>query len=1072
MKHIRLFLLFSLSTFLFFGCSPLLENWFDVDTKASFTISFEQSLKLPYKGKLVILDGSGSVAGLNEKLSYIWNLECPADSTATLSIPDPNNTSKAQFRPDKPGIYSVTLTVTDPTGDTDFQTVSVDVLDKPASAPSSPTSSDVRPTSIKLNWNAVLHATSYTVYRDNASTGSFSYSVGTSASTEYVDSTVEPGSQYFYTIEATNPAGASDSRSTIVEVITSLVEPTNFRSLGNTTDSVNLAWEESLNATGYIIEASKHIVGGFVEVATPTNTTSQVSGLDDSSVYYFRIKSTNSLAQSAWTNTVRVNLSLIPPATPTNVHFTDGTQTSLSLSWNVVDKATYYKVYRSNQESGPFTIIKDNQTNVPYLDSKLEPGQQYWYKIQAVLVSIEDGQREDISSDFSSVASATTIPPAPRNIIVSANSGTNTTLSWDASRGATHYRIFLHSPATNTSSIEVDPAVNKSGTSYEISNLTANTSYAVEILAANAMGNSPLSPQFAWNTQLLPLPGPSGIAVKQIRETTAELEWAPVPGAVRYNVYVGKDLDTPEFYTPANTTSITLKGLQGGTQYSVAISSINQNQEEGAKSNLGQSLLTIPSKPSGLSVSELTSTSVKISWPVVKGASEYILYRATSRYGTYNDFPSTSERIYPDNTLTEERDYWYTLAARNATGIGEQSDPIQITTPAFIPRKPELDYGIVRYNRIQLTWDSEPGVTYDIYRNNFLHKPNVNDDEYDDFSVISGTSYSYYIVGVSSRGTRGTASNSIYIGAPKLTISSPNGGTYVTNKTMNITWNTVGISGSTVDITYDNSNTIKSSASNNGSYSWTVPGTLSSGIHTIQVKDRTTFATDSKNFTVVKPPSYSNLSVTPNPANTEEKFTVEWVASGDYSSDVKITLSGPKTHSHNFENSDSGKQEFDIPNDAPTGSYTIRVEDLNDSSAYVSKSSLWITSVHDGSTTLDIGNISSQSHFTLSESQRKWVSKDEPTEKILFTLTSTTRPKISVNLYNMYGLDGKTADLDMYLYEDATSTLVAYGIKSGANTEEYFEYKAEKNVTYRLEIHHYSGSAAKYQVYIQNLDWY
>ncbi|NCB25546.1 MAG: hypothetical protein EOM62_08755, partial [Bacteroidia bacterium] len=171
MKHIRLLLLFSLFTLLFSSCSPLLENWFDVDTKASISISFEQSLKLPYKGKLIMLDGSGSIAGLNEKLSNVWNLECPSGSTTALSIPDPNNTSKAQFRPDKPGIYSITLTVTDPTGDTDSLTIPVDVLDKPASAPSSPASSDVRPTSIKINWNAVLHATSYTVYRDNASTG-------------------------------------------------------------------------------------------------------------------------------------------------------------------------------------------------------------------------------------------------------------------------------------------------------------------------------------------------------------------------------------------------------------------------------------------------------------------------------------------------------------------------------------------------------------------------------------------------------------------------------------------------------------------------------------------------------------------------------------------------------------------------------------------------------------------------------------------------------------------------------------------------------------------------------------
>ncbi|MEA5028781.1 MAG: hypothetical protein VB056_07860, partial [Sphaerochaeta associata] len=100
--------------------------------------------------------------------------------------------------------------------------------------------------------------------------------------------------------------------------------------------------------------------------------------------------------------------------------------------------------------------------------------------------------------------------------------------------------------------------------------------------------------------------------------------------------------------------------------------------------------------------------------------------------------------------------------------------------------------------------------------------------------------------------------------------------------------------------------------------------------------------------------------------------------------------------------------------------------------------------------------------------QQRWVSSDENVEKIFFTPTSMTGPKIYVNMYNMFGLNGSTANFHMDLYEDATSIRVASGELLSKDKGEIIELNLKKNVKYRLEIKHKSGVAAKYLVYIKN----
>ena len=63
--------------------------------------------------------------------------------------------------------------------------------------------------SVSLTWNASAGATSYSVYRGTAPGAEGSTAIGTSASNSFTDTAVTNGIKYYYTVTASNTAGAS-----------------------------------------------------------------------------------------------------------------------------------------------------------------------------------------------------------------------------------------------------------------------------------------------------------------------------------------------------------------------------------------------------------------------------------------------------------------------------------------------------------------------------------------------------------------------------------------------------------------------------------------------------------------------------------------------------------------------------------------------------------------------------------------------------------------------------------------------------------------------------------------------
>ena len=162
------------------------------------------------------------------------------------------------------------------------------------------------PTQVDLGWtNNSTHQTGFDIYRADGTPVTFVFK-GHSATTNYVDTSVADGVQYYYQVRATNATNSS-ADSAPFAVATPLAAPTLFAGvLSNTT--VNLSWtDNSANETGFTIQRSPNGTTGWVTLGTaPALPGTGLSGaftdprpLEISGQYY-QICATNAFTCSAY----------------------------------------------------------------------------------------------------------------------------------------------------------------------------------------------------------------------------------------------------------------------------------------------------------------------------------------------------------------------------------------------------------------------------------------------------------------------------------------------------------------------------------------------------------------------------------------------------------------------------------------------------------------------------------------------------------------------------------------------------------------------------------------------------
>ena len=106
-----------------------------------------------------------------------------------------------------------------------------------------------------------------------------------------------------------------------------------------------------------------------------------------------------------------------PEAMATSFSATALSLKAVRVRWTLVEAAGYYKLYRRENLSGPFTVLRDNvnRAQVEYLDSDVKADTRYGYQLEVI-------DRQGASLGFTTVAGTQT-PPLPGIAITTVTEG-------------------------------------------------------------------------------------------------------------------------------------------------------------------------------------------------------------------------------------------------------------------------------------------------------------------------------------------------------------------------------------------------------------------------------------------------------------------------------------------------------------------------------------------------------------------------------------------------------------------------------------------------------------------------
>ncbi|MDC0539177.1 M4 family metallopeptidase, partial [Flavobacteriaceae bacterium] len=295
------------------------------------------------------------------------------------------------------------------------------------------------------------------------------------------------------------------------------------------------------------------------------------------------------------------------------------------------------------------------------------------------------GSSEAISFCINSDSESDTEPPTPPTGLITFNyTQTTVDLSWDASTdnvGVTSYDVYQG--AINIGSVTT-------GTSLQVTGLTANTTYSFTVYARDGATNTSDVSNTALATTLPTIndteapSAPTNLLATAITSTTVDLSWNASTdnvGVTSYDVYQGSDL----LENVTTGTSLQVTELTADTAYSFTVyardDATNTSVASDPKNVITSSELDTeaPSKPTNLIASNITQTTVDLSWDASTdnvAVTSYDVYQGATNIGSV-----TTGTSFQVTELTADTAYSFTVYARDdATNTSVASDPENVTT--------------------------------------------------------------------------------------------------------------------------------------------------------------------------------------------------------------------------------------------------------------------------------------------------------------------------------------------------------------------------------------------------------
>ena len=476
------------------------------------------------------------------------------------------------------------------------------------------------------------------------------------------------------------------------------------------------------------------------------------------------------------------------------------TKASVQLSWNEIDNADGYKLYRKQGTSGNYALIK-TITGTSTSNYSLTSGVTYYYKVVAY-EETETGTSILAESSEYMIRIARLSTPSVSNILVA--SSDSATMTWSSVVGAEGFEIWRAYELDGEYSL----LKTVTGTETINSGLVGGRSYFYKVRAFyddGATEYSAFSDVYQFTMPLLYVDVPANVTVRQTASGTVLLEWDTVESADGYNVYRKRGNGTLAFVKTTLSTSTYNYNLVEGETYGYVVeaySNTDKGSITGQKSDVVSVTIASLATPYIKSVSQSAVKTALVNWTSISAADGYELWRSRTEDGTYSLMKSVTGTATSNYNLTVGGTYYYKVRAYVVSESGEyeyssysNAVPITILSVAKARIKSVVQADATS---AKVTWAYMSGAkSYEVWRS-------VNDNEHfellrtttgtaiQDRNLIDGQTYYYKVRAYDDSGDTivyGEFSDELYlciIGAPVIATLEQNG-----SNSVFITWDKV-----------------------------------------------------------------------------------------------------------------------------------------------------------------------------------------------------------------------------------------------------------------------------------------
>lgn len=491
---------------------------------------------------------------------------------------------------------------------------------------------------VKLTWGPVSGASKYRVYR-KTSTTSWSL-VSTQTDTKFVDTNVENGESYTYTVRSIRN-GTLSSYDTIGLTICYLSEVK--IKLSNTVTGVQISWTPDDTDCKYTVYRRSDS-GTWTPLTTCSSRhTSYVdTSAKSGTSYTYCVRKTTGNNYSAVKSASITHLS-VPVLNRTTVG--DG---QISVSWTKVSGATGYSVWRKTSGSSWSKIATiSGGSTLSYTDKSVANNTSYIYTVRA--------SKGSVLSSYDAAGLTVTYLAAP-TVSALSNTPEGITVKWKAIDGAHSYQIYRK--AGSGSRVLAGTVTDGVTVFTDTGDLASGTVYTYTVRALNDAARS----YYKAGRTITRLEAP--VLTGAVNTTSGvSVRWQKVTGATGYSVYrktSGSGWSRIATVSGGSSQSYIDQKAVSGTQYTYTVRASKDSILSDYDAQGVSSLYLAAPVIKTLSAS---AKDVSLNWAAITGAEGYEVYRKSSGTG-WTLLATVSETTYVDSSeLISGTAYTYTLRA-------------------------------------------------------------------------------------------------------------------------------------------------------------------------------------------------------------------------------------------------------------------------------------------------------------------------------------------------------------------------------------------------------------------------